>query len=155
MLPRFALGLIALSSGVLGCLATDNVQVAELEGRLAECHAQRQALEARLVTSPPAATPPAPSAPSAPCAANPPAAPPPPESPACFDVVVVDPGAGKLNVVKIAKTLTGKGLLEVRTLIDNPPATIQASVSKETAEAMRAQLIEAGATVNLAPTPCP
>ncbi len=59
------------------------------------------------------------------------------------------------TVVKIVKTLTGQGLLEAKTLVDSPPATIQASTSKEVAEAMRAQLVEAGATVNLAPVPCP
>jgi large subunit ribosomal protein L7/L12 len=154
MLTRVAVGLIALSSCVLGCFAAENVQVAELQGRLAECHAQRQALEARLVASPLAAPAPAPPAPAAPCAPTLPATPP-PEPPTCFDVVVVDPGPNKLNVVKIVKTLTGQGLLEAKTLVDSPPATIQASTSKEVAEAMRAQLVEAGATVNLAPVPCP
>lgn len=152
MHPHLAIGPLALSFclSTLGCLATEDVRVAELEGRLAECRAQREALEARLVAAPPAAPP---AAPAAPCASTTPT--PPPPSPSCFDVVLVDPGAGKLNVVKVLKTVTDKGLLEVKTLVDNPPATIRAATSREEAEAIRAQLIEAGATVTMTPVPCP
>ena len=82
-----------------------------------------------------------------------------------YDVVLVDAGAGKLNVVKVVKTLTGYGLKESKDLVDAAPCVIKASISKEEAEAIKAQLVEAGATVKvtihgapidvLAPQPAP
>jgi len=66
-----------------------------------------------------------------------------------FDVILKDAGAGKLNVVKIVKTLTGLGLKEAKDLVDAAPGPVKEKVSKEEAEAIKAQLVEAGATVEV------
>jgi large subunit ribosomal protein L7/L12 len=66
-----------------------------------------------------------------------------------FDVILKDAGAGKLNVVKIVKTLTGLGLKEAKDLVDAAPGPIKEKISKEEAEAIKAQLVEAGATVEV------
>ncbi len=71
-----------------------------------------------------------------------------PEAPSTFDVVLKDAGAGKLNVVKIVKTLTGMGLKEAKDLVD-ALGVVKADVSQEEAEAIKAQLVEAGATVEI------
>lgn len=66
-----------------------------------------------------------------------------------FDVILKDAGANKLNVVKIVKTLTGLGLKEAKDAVDAAPGPIKEKVSKEEAEAIKAQLVEAGATVEI------
>jgi large subunit ribosomal protein L7/L12 len=66
-----------------------------------------------------------------------------------FDVILKDAGAGKLNVVKIVKTLTGLGLKEAKDLVDAAPGPVKEKVSKEEAEAIKAQLVEAGAVVEI------
>jgi len=66
-----------------------------------------------------------------------------------FDVILKDAGAGKLNVVKIVKTLTGLGLKEAKDLVDAAPGPVKEKISKEEAEAIKAQLVEAGATVEI------
>lgn len=66
-----------------------------------------------------------------------------------FDVILKDAGAGKLNVVKVVKTLTGLGLKEAKDLVDAAPGPIKEKISKEEAEAIKAQLVEAGATVEI------
>jgi len=66
-----------------------------------------------------------------------------------FDVILKDAGAGKLNVVKIVKTLTGLGLKEAKDLVDAAPGPVKEKISKEEAEAIKAQLVEAGATVEV------
>jgi large subunit ribosomal protein L7/L12 len=66
-----------------------------------------------------------------------------------FDVILKDAGAGKLNVVKVVKTLTGLGLKEAKDLVDAAPGPVKEKVSKEEAEAIKAQLVEAGATVEV------
>jgi large subunit ribosomal protein L7/L12 len=66
-----------------------------------------------------------------------------------FDVILKSPGGGKLNVVKVVKSLTGMGLKESKELVDSAPSTIKEKVSKEEAEAVKAQLEEAGAEVEL------
>ncbi len=65
-----------------------------------------------------------------------------------YDVVLRDAGAGKLNVVKIVKTLTGMGLKEAKDLVD-ATGVVKENVSQEEAEAIKAQLVEAGATVEV------
>lgn len=77
------------------------------------------------------------------------AAPEPVEAQTEFDVILKEAGAGKLNVVKVVKTLTGLGLKEAKDLVDAAPGPIKEKVSKEEAEAIRAQLVEAGATVEV------
>lgn len=66
-----------------------------------------------------------------------------------FDVILVAPGGAKLNVVKAVKSLTGLGLKEAKGLVDSAPSPIKEKVSKEEAEAVKSQLEEAGAEVEL------
>jgi large subunit ribosomal protein L7/L12 len=66
-----------------------------------------------------------------------------------FDVILKDAGAGKLNVVKVVKNITGLGLKEAKDLVDATPSKIKEKVSKEEAEAVKAQLVEAGADVEV------
>ncbi len=66
-----------------------------------------------------------------------------------FDVILKDAGPNKLNVVKIVKTLTGLGLKEAKDVVDAAPGPVKEKVSKEEAEAIKAQLVEAGAVVEI------
>ncbi len=66
-----------------------------------------------------------------------------------FDVILTAPGGAKLGVVKVVKTITGLGLKEAKGLVDSAPSPIKEAVSKEEAEAVKAQLEEAGASVEL------
>ncbi|MEL6898214.1 MAG: 50S ribosomal protein L7/L12 [Planctomycetota bacterium] len=66
-----------------------------------------------------------------------------------FDVVMSSFGDKKLNVVKVVKNLTGASLMEAKKLVEGVPATLKEGASKEDAEKMKAELEEAGATVEL------
>jgi large subunit ribosomal protein L7/L12 len=66
-----------------------------------------------------------------------------------FDVILKSAGASKLNVVKLVKSLTGLGLKEAKDIVDAAPAPVKEKVSKEEAEAIKAQLVEAGAEVEV------
>ncbi|MDN3725145.1 50S ribosomal protein L7/L12 [Aequorivita sp. SDUM287046] len=66
-----------------------------------------------------------------------------------FTVMLKAAGASKLAVVKLVKELTGAGLKEAKELVDNAPSPIKEGVSKDEAEALKAQLEEAGAEVEL------
>ena len=66
-----------------------------------------------------------------------------------FDVVLTAPGWSKLAVVKLVKELTGLGLKDAKGLVDNVPSPIKEGVAKDEAEALKAQLEEAGAEVEL------
>ena len=66
-----------------------------------------------------------------------------------FDVILKAAGGSKLAVVKLVKELTGKGLKDAKELVDSAPATIKEACSKDEAEALKAQLEEAGAEVEL------
>lgn len=70
-------------------------------------------------------------------------------SPPEYTVVLKDGGPAKLNVVKVVKTLTGLGLKEAKDLVDAAPSVVREKVSREEAEAIKAQLVEAGATVEI------
>lgn len=65
-----------------------------------------------------------------------------------FTVSLKDAGANKLNVVKVVKTVTGLGLKESKDVVDTN-GVVKEKVSKEEAEAIKAQLVEAGATVEI------
>ena len=67
-----------------------------------------------------------------------------------FNVVLKDAGAGKINVIKVVREATGLGLKEAKELVDGAPKTIKENVAKADAEALKAKLEEAGATVELA-----
>ncbi|AEE18351.1 LSU ribosomal protein L12P [Dokdonia sp. Hel_I_63] len=66
-----------------------------------------------------------------------------------FDVILKAAGSSKLAVVKLVKELTGAGLKDAKELVDNAPSPIKEGVSKDEAEALKAQLEEAGAEVEL------
>ena len=66
-----------------------------------------------------------------------------------FDVILTDAGGSKLAVVKLVKELTGAGLKDAKELVDNAPSPIKEGVAKDEAEALKAQLEEAGAEVEL------
>ncbi len=66
-----------------------------------------------------------------------------------FDVVLKAAGASKLAVVKLVKELTGLGLKEAKEVVDTAPKAVKEGVSKDEAEALKKQLEEAGAEVEL------
>jgi len=66
-----------------------------------------------------------------------------------FDVVMTGFGDKKLNVVKLVKSLVGSTLMEAKKLVESAPVPIKEKVSKEEAEKVKAELEEAGASVEL------
>ena len=66
-----------------------------------------------------------------------------------FDVILKAAGAAKLAVVKAVKELTGLGLKEAKEIVDSAPGPVKEGVAKDEAEALKAQLEEAGAEVEL------
>jgi large subunit ribosomal protein L7/L12 len=66
-----------------------------------------------------------------------------------FDVVLTGFGDKKLNVVKVVKNMTGASLMDSKKLVEGVPATLKQGVSKEEAEKMKAELEEAGGSVEL------
>ncbi len=66
-----------------------------------------------------------------------------------FDVILKSAGASKLAIVKLVKELTGLGLKEAKGVVDAAPGAIKEGVSKDEAEALKKQLEEAGAEVEL------
>lgn len=66
-----------------------------------------------------------------------------------FDVVLTGFGDKKLNVVKVVKNLTGATLMEAKKLVESCPATLKEAVPTEEAEKLKAELEEAGASIEL------
>ena len=66
-----------------------------------------------------------------------------------FDVILKEAGGSKLAVVKLVKDLTGLGLKEAKDLVDGAPKELKAGVAKDEAEALKKQLEEAGAVVEI------
>ena len=66
-----------------------------------------------------------------------------------FDVILKEAGGQKLAVVKLVKDLAGLGLKEAKDLVDRAPKELKAGVSKDEAEALKKQLEEAGAVVEI------
>lgn len=66
-----------------------------------------------------------------------------------FDVIIKAAGQSKLAVVKLVKELTGLGLKEAKAVVDSAPKAIKEKVSKDEAEALKSQLEEAGAEVEV------
>ncbi len=66
-----------------------------------------------------------------------------------FDVIIKAAGQSKLAVVKLVKELTGLGLKEAKAVVDGAPKAIKEKVSKDEAEALKSQLEEAGAEVEV------
>ncbi|MGJ7458368.1 50S ribosomal protein L7/L12 [Halomonas sp. MA07-2] len=66
-----------------------------------------------------------------------------------FDLVLTAVGDKKVNVIKVVREITGLGLKEAKGAVDGAPATIKEAMSKDDAEAAKAKLEEAGASVEL------
>jgi len=66
-----------------------------------------------------------------------------------FDVVLSAVGDQKVQVIKAVRSITGLGLKEAKDMVDGAPSTLKEEVKKDEAEAMLAQLTEAGATGEL------
>ncbi|MBW6462703.1 MAG: 50S ribosomal protein L7/L12 [Dethiobacteria bacterium] len=66
-----------------------------------------------------------------------------------FDVVLTSAGEKKIQVIKVVREITGLGLKEAKALVDEAPGTVQEKVNKETAEATKAKIEEAGGSIEL------
>ena len=66
-----------------------------------------------------------------------------------FDVVLASFGAKKLDVIKVVREITGLGLKDAKDLVESAPKTLKEGASKEDAEALKAKLEAAGATVEI------
>lgn len=66
-----------------------------------------------------------------------------------FNIVLVDSGDKKINVIKVVRALTGLGLKEAKDAVEQTPSVIKEGVSKDEAEAAKKELEEAGAKVEL------
>ncbi len=66
-----------------------------------------------------------------------------------FDVVLTDAGAQKIQVIKVVRELTSLGLKEAKDLVDGAPKPVLEKANKDAAEAAKAKLTEAGATVEV------
>jgi len=66
-----------------------------------------------------------------------------------FDVILTAAGDKKINVIKVVRAITGLGLKEAKDLVDGAPNAVKEGASKEEANGIKAQLEEAGASVEL------
>jgi len=66
-----------------------------------------------------------------------------------FDVILKDAGEKKIGVIKVVREVTGLGLKDAKALVDGAPKAVKEGVAKADAEALKAKLEEAGATVEL------
>ena len=66
-----------------------------------------------------------------------------------FDVILKSAGAGKLNVIKVVREVTGLGLKDAKDLVEGAPKAIKEGISKADADALAAKLTEAGAEVEV------
>ena len=66
-----------------------------------------------------------------------------------FDVMLTSAGSSKINVIKVVRTITGLGLKEAKELVDSAPKAVKEGANKTEAEELKAQLEEAGASVEL------
>ena len=66
-----------------------------------------------------------------------------------FDVILTDAGAQKIQVIKVVRELTNLGLKEAKDLVDGAPKPVLEKANKDAAEAAKAKLTEAGATVEV------
>jgi large subunit ribosomal protein L7/L12 len=66
-----------------------------------------------------------------------------------FDVILKSAGGQKLQVVKLVKDITGLGLKEAKAVVDAAPGPVKEGVSKDEAETIKNQLVDAGAEVEL------
>ncbi len=66
-----------------------------------------------------------------------------------FDVILTSAGGSKINVIKVVREVTGLGLKEAKELVDGAPKAIKEKIAKADADAIKAKLEEAGATVEI------
>jgi large subunit ribosomal protein L7/L12 len=66
-----------------------------------------------------------------------------------FDVVLTEAGGQKIQVIKVVRAVTGLGLKEAKDLVDSAPKPVKEGVAQDEADAIKAQLEEAGASVEL------
>src|SRR6476620_2109260 len=66
-----------------------------------------------------------------------------------FDVVLTAAGGQKIQVIKVVRALTGLGLKEAKDLVDSAPKPVKEGVNQEEADSIKAQLEEAGASVEI------
>ncbi len=66
-----------------------------------------------------------------------------------FNVILKEAGANKINVIKAVREVTTLGLKEAKDLVESAPVTVKEGIAKADAEAVKAKLTEAGATVEL------
>ena len=66
-----------------------------------------------------------------------------------FDVILAEAGANKVAVIKAVRGATGLGLKEAKDLVESAPATVKEGISKAEADALKKELEEAGATVDI------
>ncbi len=71
------------------------------------------------------------------------------EEQSTFDVLVTGPGEKKIQVIKVVRAATGLGLKEAKALVDEAPKAVKEGVDKEEADKLRADLEEAGASVEV------
>ena len=71
------------------------------------------------------------------------------EEKTAFDVVLAGAGGQKIQVIKVVRAVTGLGLKEAKDLVDGAPNPVKEGVAQEEADQIKAQLEEAGATVEL------
>src|ERR1700693_5449036 len=66
-----------------------------------------------------------------------------------FDVVLTAAGGQKIQVIKVVRAITGLGLKEAKDLVDSAPKAVKEAVAQDEADSLKAQLEEAGATVEV------
>jgi large subunit ribosomal protein L7/L12 len=93
-----------------------------------------------------AAVPVAVAAPGAPAAGDGAAA---EEEKTSFDVVLTNAGGQKIQAIKVVRAITGLGLKEAKDLVDSAPAAVKEGVTQDEADSIKAQIEEAGATVEI------
>jgi large subunit ribosomal protein L7/L12 len=71
------------------------------------------------------------------------------EEKTAFDVVLAEAGGQKIQVIKVVRAVTGLGLKEAKDLVDGAPNAVKEGVAQEEADQIKAQLEEAGATVEV------
>ena len=71
------------------------------------------------------------------------------EEQSAFDVVLTEAGGQKIQVIKVVRAVTGLGLKEAKDLVDNAPNPVKEGAAREEADSIKAQLEDAGATVEL------
>ncbi len=73
----------------------------------------------------------------------------PAEEKTSFDVILASTGEKKIQVIKVVREITSLGLKEAKELVDGAPKPVKTGLSKEEAEAIKAKLVEQGATVEI------